>query len=171
MKFVVYLVYKNDNLKIISSVGNLTIKCIIVSISKELVPTKEDGWSFNWLNVYQENPNSIFALKEKNSTKIHGVIQLVEDDGMLIMELIELAPFNIGSKKENKNVAGCLIAFGCKESLKLESPYKGYLTFVSKSALVELYKSKYYATQTIGTRMYINPLSGEKLINRYLKDE
>ena len=67
------------------------------------------------------------------------------------------------------NVAGCLIAFGCRESLKLNSAYKGYLTFVSKSSLVELYKTKYYATQTLGTRMYIDPASGEKLINTYLE--
>lgn len=158
-------------MKIISSKGNLKIKCKIVPISKELIPRKKNGWSFNWLKVYQQNPNSIFALQEKNSDKVHGVIQLIIDDGMLIMELIELAPFNIGSQKENKNVAGCLIAFACKESLKLETAYKGYLTFVSKSELVELYKNKYYATQTLGTRMYIDPLSGEKLINTYLKDE
>ena len=88
---------------------------------------------------------------------------------MLVMELIELAPFNIGSKKQFINVAGCLIAFGCKEALKLNSAYKGYLTFVSKSSLVQLYKTKYYATQTLGSRMYIDPLSGEKLINTYLK--
>lgn len=87
------------------------------------------------------------------------------------MELIELAPFNIGLKREYKNVAGCLIAYACKESLKLETAYKGYLTFVSKSTLVEWYKTKYYATQTIGTRMYIDPLSGEKLIETYLNNE
>ena len=31
-----------------------------------------------------------------------------------------------------------------------------------------MYKTKYYATQTIGARMYIDPLSGENLINEYL---
>lgn len=156
---------------ILSSKGNLKVRCHIVLISKEFVPKKKNGWLFNWLKAYKSKPKTLFALVEKNSRKVHGVIQLVNNQGMLIMELIELAPFNIGSKKEYKNVAGCLIAFGCKEALKLETAYKGYLTFVSKTTLIELYKSKYYATQTIGNRMYIDPLSGEKLINTYLKDE
>ncbi len=75
----------------------------------------------------------------------------------------------IGPQKKFDHVAGCLIAFGCRESLKLNNAYKGYLTFVSKSKLVELYKDKYLATQTIGTRMYIDPMSGEELINKYLE--
>ncbi len=112
----------------------------------------------------------MFTLIENQSSRVHGVIQLIKDEGMLIMELIELAPFNIGSNKEHEKVAGCLIAFGCRESLKLNSAYKGYLTFVSKSSLIELYKSKYHATQSIGTRMYIDPTSGEKLIKTYLQE-
>ena len=67
-------------------------------------------------------------------------------------------------------VAGCLIAFGCREALKLKNAYKGYLTFVSKTSLIEWYSTKYYATQTLGTRMYIDPISGEKLISKYLKE-
>jgi len=89
---------------------------------------------------------------------------------MLVMELIEVAPFNIGTNKMYDNVAGCLIAYACRESLKLETAYKGYLTFVSKTELINLYKEKYFATQTIGNRMYIDPLSGENLINTYLKN-
>lgn len=121
------------------------------------------------MKAFRKNPHSVFVLVEKRIQKIHRAIQLVKDDGMLIMELIELAPFNIGSKKEYTDVAGCLIAFGCRESLKLDSSYNGYLTFVSKSSLVELYKSKYHATQTLGTRMYIDPFSGEKLVKKYLE--
>jgi len=158
-------------LKITNSQSGIKVNCIIEPISKEIVPKKKDGWSFNWSNAYRQKPNTIFVLQEINSKKIHGIIQLVKDEGMLIMELIELSPSNIGSKKEYGNVAGCLIAFGCKESLKLNSAYKGYLTFISKTSLIEFYKRKYFATQTIGSRMYIDPISGEKLINTYLKDE
>ena len=151
-------------MKIVKIEDDLKIECQILSIQRELIPKKKDGWSFNWLKAYRKTPNSIFALVEKHSKRLHGVIQLITDDEMLVMELLELAPHNLGEKKEYENVAGCLIAFGCKESLKLDNNYKGYLTFVSKSRLVELYKTKYYATQTLGTRMYIDPLSGENLL-------
>lgn len=163
------MLYINDKLKINRVKDGIRIECQILSIPKELIPKKKDVWSFSWLKVYRKDPETIYALIEKRSKKLHGIIQLIKDDGMLIMELVELAPFNLGSKREYENVAGCLIAFGCKESLKLNNAYKGYLTFISKSSLVELYKTKYFATQTLGTRMYIDPLSGEKLINKYLK--
>lgn len=156
-------------MKIFSRKGKVHIECQILTITKSFVPKKKDGWAFNWLKAYRERPDTIFILIEKQSKQIHGVIQLIEDEGMLVMELIELAPFNIGSTKQYDNVAGCLIAFGCRQSLKLKNAYKGYLTFVSKTSLIELYATKYYATQTIGARMYIDPISGEKLINKYLK--
>ena len=87
------MIYIIDKLKIISTKSNLKIECQIVPISKDLVPKKKDGWSFNWLKTYREKPNTIFVLIEKRSNKIHGVIQLAKDGGMLIMELIELSPF------------------------------------------------------------------------------
>lgn len=157
-------------MKITRTSDGKTIECEIVAIERKLVPKKKDGWSFNWSKAFRDNSKSIYALKEASTLRIHGLIQLINEQGMLIMELIEIAPFNIGSNKEFENVAGCLIAFGCRESLKLDTAYKGYLTFVSKTSLVELYKSKYLATQTLGTRMYIDPDSGEKLIRKYLHD-
>lgn len=147
------------------------VQCDIILLQKQLVPKKKDGWAFDWLKAYKADSTSIYCLKEILTDKIHGLVQLIADDGMLIMELIELAPFNVGASKEFENVAGCLIAFGCRESLKLNSAYKGYLTFVSKTSLIELYKVKYLATQTLGTRMYIDPISGETLIKKYLRDE
>ena len=55
-----------------------------------------------------------------------------------------------------------------------KSNYKGYLDFVSKTALIGLYRDKYYAQSTIGQKMYIDPIGGKKLIEEYLnrkKDE
>ena len=154
---------------IISEKDSRKVRCQIRPIVREQIPKKKDGWSFNWIKANREHPGTIYALSERRTRKVHGVIQLIEDEGMLIMQLLELAPFNIGSKRMYRNVAGCLIAYGCRESMKLTSAYKGYLTFVSKSELVELYKMKYGATQTIGNRMYIDPQCGAKLIETYIK--
>ena len=165
------MIYNSDNLYITRIKDNLKIKCVIELITKSSLPKKKDGWWFNWSNAYRKQHNSIFGLIEQDSRRIHGLIQLIQDEGMLIMELIELPSFNFGSSKEYENVAGCLIAFGCRETLKLNNAYKGYLTFISKTELVELYKTKYFATQTLGTRMYIDPISGEKLITQYLNYE
>jgi len=157
-------------LYILETKTNKLIKSQILNPAKDLVPRKKESWSFNWLDVHKKDAQSIFALKEENKETVHGMLYLISDGGMLVMELIELAPFNIGSNKMYDNVAGCLIAYACRKSLKLETAYKGYLTFVSKTELINLYKEKYFATQTIGNRMYIDPLSGEKLINNYLEN-
>ena len=60
------------------------------------------------------------------------------------MDLVEIAPHNIGQRdKRYRPVAGCLIAFGCRESFKLESSYKGFLSFESKTRLIAWYKKRY----------------------------
>ncbi len=85
------------------------------------------------------------------------------------MNLIELAPHNIGKEsKRYEFVAGCLIAFGCYESFKLETNYKGFLTFETKTKLRAWYKKKYYAEDAMGNKMFIWPEDGIKLINEYL---
>ncbi len=144
------------------------IECSIQRASIDLLPKKEDGWSFNWVSAFTKFKSEVYILIELSNNRVHGCLQLKNIEGMLIMEIIELAPFNIGHKKEYDKVAGCLIAFSCREAIKLDSNYKGYLTFVSKSALISLYIDKYYATLSIGQRMYIDPIAGEKLINEYL---
>lgn len=88
---------------------------------------------------------------------------------MLIMELLEIAPHNIGSKsKKYDYVAGCLIAFACRKSFQIVGDYKGFLTFVSKTELIEWYIAKYGATLTLGQRMYIDSDVGLVLIDKYL---
>lgn len=89
---------------------------------------------------------------------------------MVIMDVIEIAPHNIGSSNKKYNdVAGCLIAFACRESFKIEGNYKGFLTFTSKTNLIDWYKNTYGATQTLGQRMFIDDLAGLKLTEKYLK--
>ncbi len=87
---------------------------------------------------------------------------------MLIMDVLEIAPHNIGRNKRYDYVAGCLIAFACKESFKLGGNYKGFLTFVSKTNLIEWYSSKYGAELALGQRMFIDWENGTKLVQRYL---
>ncbi len=89
---------------------------------------------------------------------------------MLIMDVIEIAPHNFGSSNKRFDyVAGCLIAFACRESFKIEGNYKGFLAFTSKTNLIEWYEKKYGALQALGRRMYINDTIGLKLIGKYLE--
>ncbi|MEM9338017.1 MAG: hypothetical protein AAGA66_04765 [Bacteroidota bacterium] len=142
----------------------------IVLASSSQIPLKKNGWNFNWKNLLKEKDSEVFMLKLKNvDESIEGMLQLKIKNEMLVMEVLEIAPHNVG--RENKKydyVAGCLIAFGCRESFKLESEYKGYLTFVSKAYLIEWYKKKYKAEQGLGQRMFISEENGLELITEYL---
>ena len=142
---------------------------IIHAVDTE-IPLKKDGWNFNWRDLNKQKNTHTFLLRIKGSTlNIEGALQLKTENDMLIMDVIEIAPHNIGSKKKKYDyVAGCLIAFACRESFQIDGNYKGFLTFVSKTELIEWYIDKYEATLALGQRMYIDPDIGLKLIDKYL---
>ena len=71
--------------------------------------------------------------------------------------------------KKYDYLAGCLIAFACKESFKLKVDYKGFLTFMSKTSLIQWYSKKYRAKVGLGHRMYIDSENGLKLIQKNLE--
>ncbi len=149
--------------------SNDLIEAEIVLASGKL-PLKKDGWKFDWNKLIKEKNSETYILRLKKSTKnIEGILQLKMEYGMLIMEVIEIAPHNLGSSNKRFDyVAGCLIAFGCRRSFSLKGPYKGFLTFTSKTNLIELYKTKYGANQALGQRMFIDDINGLKLIKKYL---
>jgi hypothetical protein len=150
--------------------NNDLIEVEIVLASGKL-PLKKDGWNFDWNKLNKEKNSKVYVLRLKNSTKtIQGMVQLRIEDRMLIMDVIEIAPDNIGSSNKRYDyVAGCLIAFGCRESFGIEGSYKGFLTFISKTSLINWYQDKYGATRTIGQRMFIDDIVGLQLIKKYLE--
>lgn len=146
------------------------VEAEIVKATIKDMPLKKDKWNFNWRAIFKYKNTETFILRlTSNPESIQGVLQLKKQGGMLIMDLVEIAPHNIG--QENKRydyVAGCLIAFACRETFKLENNYKGFLTFESKTQLIEWYMENYYAKIAIGQKMYIEPINGQKLIEKYI---
>ncbi len=142
---------------------------IILAVGK--MPLKKDRWKFDWNKLIKEKNTKTYVLRLKDNPKcIEGILQLRIENDVLIMDVIEIAPHNFGSSnKKFGYVAGCLIAFACRESFKMEGNYKGFLTFTSKTSLIEWYKKEYGATQALGQRMYIDDATGLKLIEKYLK--
>jgi hypothetical protein len=158
------MVYILDNL------NKKLVKAEIVPMNMQSIPLKKDGWSFNWRKLIKENLGQVFILRTVDSPQnIEGALYLKVEHEMLIMEALELAPQNIGSSKKRYDyIAGCLIAFACRESFKISGNYKGFLTFVSKTDLIAWYSEKYGAELALGQRMFIDWENGEKLIKKYL---
>ncbi len=155
---------------ILDVANNELVEVEIVPATSAEMPLKKDGWNFNWRQLVKEYNTRTFVLRAKEkSLNVEGVLQLRVENDMLIMDLVEIAPHNIGSKNKIFDyVAGCLIAFACRESFQIEGNYQGFLTFNSKTDLIDLYKNKYGAKLISGQRMYIDSDTGLQLIDEYL---
>lgn len=145
------------------------LQIVIQNASLNEIKLSSSKFEFNWTKLFKQSNTQTYSLKlDEENCEIIGLLHLINNQGMLIMNLVEVNQTNIGRKKRYDFIAGCLIAFACQKSFELDSDYKGFLTFTAKSQLIELYKTKYYAKQVNGQRMYIEPEFGVKLINKYL---
>ena len=155
---------------ILDTINGELIESEIVPMDKKTIPLKKDGWSFNWRQLSSEENTRAYVLRTLNSPdQTEGAVCLRFKHDMLIMDALELAQYNIGQKNKRYDyVAGCLIAFGCRESFKIKSDYKGFLTFVSKTNLINWYAEKYGTKLALGQRMFIDWENGERLIEKYL---
>jgi hypothetical protein len=81
------------------------------------------------------------------------------------MHLIESAKFNRGSKKLYIGVPGNLVAFVCKFSF--EKGYEGYVSFESKTKLIDHYKKTLGAFVIAGKLMAIDTKASLKLLEKY----
>ncbi|MBI5914404.1 MAG: hypothetical protein HY842_03445 [Bacteroidetes bacterium] len=136
------------------------------------MPLKKDGWQFNWRELCKKSGATFFKLTLENSAqKVEGMLMLtLQDGGMLYMDCLEVAPKNYGSKGQLDFVAGCLLAYACKLSKEIgKPPYDGYLSFESKTVLIEMYQKKYGATWAMGQRMFFSPAAGIKLMELFLQ--
>lgn len=146
----------------------------IEEISKKEIPLKKDGWNFNWRELYKVEGGTIYKISLLNSPKnIQGVVMIsIFNNEMVFMNNVEVAPVNLGKKKLYDYVAGCLISFACLLSFRLgKGTYNGFLSFESKTELIDLYQNKYAAEYAMGHKMFIEPRVGRKLIQQYLKIE
>lgn len=130
--------------------------------------TKKNGWQFNWLNELKNPSREVYKLTISNNPNIiQGVVSLEAKSDHVYMHLIESAPFNIGKNKTYLGVPGNLIAFACKLSFQRGS--EGYVSFLSKTKLIEHYEKSLGAVHFGGRNMIITTEIALKLTNKYFK--
>jgi len=157
--------------KLIERTTGIEKSAVIQRILKKEIPLKKDGWNFNWRSLTKVEGSEIFKIALTESPKeVQGILMLtIFNDEMLFMNNIEIAPHNIGRNKKFENTAGILLAFTCKESFeKGKGSYEGFLSFDSKTELIELYHKKYGATSAMGHKMFFDPEAGKVLMKKYL---
>ena len=128
--------------------------------------TKKSGWKFNWKSEAALDDREVFKLTiEGNPHIVQGLISLTDRKDHIFLHLIESAPFNFGKPKLYEGVPGNLVAFACKESR--DKGYEGFVSFFSKTKLLNHYEETLGAVHVGGRRMVIYEKAAEKLINRY----
>ena len=130
--------------------------------------SKKNGWLFNWRSEYKLPDRDIYKLTiEGNPEVVQGLISISEKENHIYMHLIESAPFNLGQNKVYIGVPGNLVAFACR--IAFHRGFEGYVSFTSKSQLIEHYRKILRAINIGGNLMVINTTSALKLIDKYFK--
>ncbi len=153
--------------------GELVEGQILDSFSKEM-PFRREGWQFTWKKLAKVEGAKFYKIVLRETPDIlEGLLMLtVINEEMLYLNNLEVAPHNYGRDGKYEHVAGCLIAFACKKSFELGGgSYLGFLSFDSKTELIEFYQKKYGATWAMGQKMFIDPFQGRKLMELYLNIE
>ncbi|MBK9632042.1 MAG: hypothetical protein IPO62_13430 [Saprospiraceae bacterium] len=131
--------------------------------------TKSRGWNFNWKAEAKSVDTSVYKLTVINNPDIiQGLISIQDKFDHIFVNIIENAPFNIGKNKLYEGVPGNLFAFACKMSW--DCGYQGFVSFISKTALMEHYNKTIGAVNVFGQRMVIEPKVAFKLIKHYYPD-
>lgn len=127
---------------------------------------KKNGWNFNWSDEFKQKDRKVYKLTIRNNPDIiQGLVSISDEQDHYYLHLIESAPFNIGKNKIYEGVPGNLFAFACKESW--DSGYQGFVSFTSKTKLIEHYEKMLGATHIGGHRMIIFPKEALQLIKKY----
>ncbi|MBK8623134.1 MAG: hypothetical protein IPN79_15590 [Saprospiraceae bacterium] len=145
---------------------SLPTHIIEVTLQDLKLVTKSRGWNFNWKGELKKEGTKVYKLTVvKNNEIIQGLISLEDKGDHIFVNLIENAPFNIGRQKLYEGIPGNLFAFACK--LSWDNGNQGFVSFISKTKLMEHYHKTLGAVNVFDQRMVIEPKEALKLIKKY----
>jgi hypothetical protein len=128
--------------------------------------TKKNKWLFNWAEEFKMADRTVFKLTIRNNPDIiQGLVSISDYKDHFYIHLIESAPFNLGRQKLYEGVPGNLFAFTCK--ISWDKGYQGFISFTSKTKLLDHYEKTLGATYIGGHKMVIFPNEALKLIRKY----
>ncbi len=138
--------------------------------TKDIKSLKKLDWLFDWKAEAKQADKTIYKLIIiDNAAIIQGLISLQDRGDHFFMPLIESNKFNRGAKKVYLGVPGNLVAFACK--LSFDKGYGGYVSFESKTRLIEHYQKTLGAHVLFGNIMAIDTKAANKLIEQYFPEK
>ncbi|SDE65201.1 hypothetical protein SAMN05216464_10899 [Mucilaginibacter pineti] len=127
---------------------------------------KSKRFDFNW---NKEKANSVYKLTGEGIQEPLGLISLIErpDDLAMEIRLIAVSKDNKGKERKYERIAGCMIAFACKEAFTVG--YQGFICLKPKTLISDHYKEKY---NLISTKLFLisEGKNSLDLIHKYYQD-
>jgi hypothetical protein len=128
----------------------------------------KNGWKFDWKKELNYNDREVYKLTiQNNPTIVQAVMSLRIEDDHIYMPLIESAPFNKGKDKIYLGAPGNLVAYACR--LAFQKGFDGFVSFHSKTKLIEHYEKTLGAYHFGGHLMIINTNAANNLVDKYFK--
>lgn len=153
-------------MKIVHKKSGKLVEAVIELVEEEdwKIIAKDKRFGFKWIKEKKQIVHKIRLSVEK---QILGLLSIedIPKELRLHIRLIEVNSNDIGRQKEYENIAGCLIAFTCKQSFKKN--YDGFVSLYSKTELKRLYIEK-YGFEELGMNLYTELSNSEELIKKYL---
>lgn len=128
---------------------------------------KDDkNFIFNWS---METSNEVYQIRLKDKKVILGLISLTNypTEFRLHINLIEATNNQKGKQKTIGNIAGCLMAYSCREAFK--KGYGGFVSLVPKTKLKPYHQK--YGFIDVGLQMAIFGQNSTTLISKYFINE
>ena len=137
--------------------------------SENLKDIRKKDWLFDWKDEINNKIRNVYKLSIIGKPEIiQGLISLQDKGDHIYMHLIESSKFNRGRRKEYLGVPGNMVAFACKQSI--DKGYKGFVSFESKSKLINHYQKTLGAEVLFNNIMAINTEAANKLLNQYFTE-
>lgn len=125
-------------MKIVHNIHNVSINDTteVEQFLKSDLRLINNDWQLNWKQLFNSDAQ-FFKIVLRD--EIQGTIKLEEEnEAYYVLNNIEVAPRNYGSKGKYKNVAEMLMSYACFKTIELsKGNYRGFLAFTSKGALIE----------------------------------
>ncbi len=153
-------------MEVISTKDNTQHEVLIAVATKADIKTisRSKNFNFNWL---QPTGVTTLKLELKETGEILGLMSITDrtSDYAIEINMLESSKENVGKGKQYLNIAGCMIAYVCKESFR--KGYDGYVCLKPKTELIKHYAAIYGMRHT-GLYMYADGMDSYKIISKYL---
>lgn len=138
----------------------------------EVVPVEEKDYQsitrvnyhFDWKS---EKGNEVYKLKFPDDDEILGLmsVRVFMSEKRIEIVLLATSVKNTGKRKEYDGIAGNLIAFACRESVKLFDEY-ACVSLYPKTELKDYY-IKNYGFENAGRQIFLEHRALFELLNKY----